>query len=151
MYFIVREPLVAWYVETHPMIQGYLCCARSFTPAIICQIQSNKTQYFLVCQIIGGKNSVIICSYLSLLTYPNLAVLKDVSYKTRSVSYNYQQSFRTKKDVSYNLYETSWSHSYKKKVGTKRLFLYETDWYETSLVRNVQVSFKGSFCLFPDI
>ena len=87
---------------------------------------------------LNGENSGIICSYFSLLTYPNLAVLKDVSYKTRSVSYNYQQSFRTKKDVSYNLYETSWSHSYKKKVGTKRLFLYETDLYETSLLRNVQ-------------
>ena len=65
---------------------------------------------------LNGENSGIICSYFSLLTYPNLAVLKDVSYKTRSVSYNYQQSFRTKKDISYNLYETSWSHSYKKKV-----------------------------------
>ena len=81
---------------------------------------------------LNGENSGIICSYFSLLTYPNLAVLKDVSYKTRSVSYNYQQSFRTKKDILQNLYETSWSHSYKKK-----------SWYETSffvrngLVRNV--------------
>ena len=86
---------------------------------------------------LNGENSGIICSYFSLLTYPNLAVLKDVSYKTRSVSYNYQQSFRTKKDVSYNLYETSWSHSYKKKLVRNVFFCTKRTctkrlWYETS-------------------
>ena len=73
---------------------------------------------------LNGENSGIICSYFSLLTYPNLAVLKDVSYQTRSVSYQLSivVSYQKRRFVPIGTKRLGAIRT-KNKVGTKLHFL----------------------------